>query len=530
MRVQSSQQALEYIMRKTIRGVLTTAIGLAAIVLLSGCPGQTAIDTIIAGGTGDFMRLADQASVTVISPQSDLAIAGGSPVEVNWRAVVTTAFSVVDVFLDVDTDPDNGNEIVVFSNLPVTETSALVDTLLLDAGTYRVGVLIRQVGQIVASGYASGRIIINQAPRLYFTSPRNNFTYDRTLRINPSFDVAWTLGDPDSTLTTQIYLDPDDSPNGNEILLQTSSSQTGGSFTFDLPTINFAPGTYRILALVSDGVDEFSYYAPTSIRLRSRLAGYIDLRDLHLPSSPVQGAIFEGFNPRDNAGSFVCSAEDIDGDGFKEVFIAAQFGKPRYIVSTQRTGVGEGYLIYGRSRRFSGVNNLNSTGTLFRGEIYGGVPEVPDPIRPSRGIASFATMADWDGDGVREFAFGIPFTDSVPSGFLEQAGYFRTGAVVVTAGSTLGNFSGQNFYRLGRFGTIPEPEWKAPDPEDLICLEGFRGPKAPSPPGGYGATFFYENWETQVRESYLGLRISTTEFGDYCGESVSVYPFYGGFV
>ncbi|GAF91037.1 unnamed protein product, partial [marine sediment metagenome] len=168
--------------------------------------------------------------------------------------------------------------------------------------------------------------------------------------------------------------------------------------------------------------------------------------------------------------------------------------------------------------------NLNSTGTLFRGEIYAGVPEVADPIRPSRGITSFTVLTDWDGDGVREFAFGIPFTDSLPSAFLEQTGYFRSGAVVIAAGSSLAGFAGQNVYYLGDFGTVdvPGPDCD-PCPLPECCIYGFEGPKAPS------AFWFNEEHALTVTPARLGCRISTTGFADQCGQTVSAYPFYGGF-
>ena len=101
--------------------------------------------------------------------------------------------------------------------------------------------------------------------------------------------------------------------------------------------------------------------------------------------------------------------------------------------------------------------------------MYQGPPETVDPIRPGRGITSFAVLSDWDRDGVREMAFGVPFVDSVSiGGFLRSAsgsdqapldadGYFRSGAVVIAAGSTLRpdlGFPGGNVFNLSEFGTI----------------------------------------------------------------------------
>lgn len=532
------------------RGYLRTALFSSALLataatLVGGCPLQTPAE-FIAGGTGDQAQLATTASVTVFSPVSDLALAGGTPVEVAWRAIATTRIATIDLIVDVDQDPENGNELFVATNLPLSQTSQVIDTSRLDAADYFLGVLIRQLGDVAAFAYAPGRITINQAPRLFFTSPRDNFAFDRTSATTPRFNVAWTVTDPDSVVSVRILLDPDSNPNGNEILLRESNSQTGDAFTFDLPTSNFDPGTYRLLALVSDGVDTFPFYAPGSIVLRSRLAGVVDLRNMHLPDGGVHGAVFEGFNPRDNAGSLIKSIGDIDNDGFGDFIVDAQFGKPQYIKNVERNGIGEAYLVYGRRDRFTGLINFNSTGTLFRGEVYGGPPEQTDPIRPSRGITAVTLLSDWDGDGVRELAFGIPFTDSESIGQffgsfsttiaapLDPNGYFRTGGVVVAAGSSLRpdiGFPGRNVFNLAEFGTlshVPLSCLRPPADNECPCVEGFYGPKAPF--YSFGATWFHQHWadingapnDGSVR---LGCRFSSLDIGDNFGEWISTYDF-----
>lgn len=527
---------------------LATLVGLGATFVAGGCiPGTGVPLEFIAGSTGDAAVVGDTASVIVLSPVSDLSIAGGTPVEVNWRAVATTRNAVIDVFFDVDLNPNNGNEVIGASNLPLADSSTLLDTTRLPAGDYFIGVRLEEVGVIAAFNYAPGRITVNQRPLLFFSSPRDNFTFDRTEKLNPRFDVAWELDDPDSIVTVQIFLDPDQSPNGNEILLRESNSQTGDSFTFDLPTAAFAPGTYRLLAIVSDGVDAFPFYAPGAIVLRSRLAGPIDLRDLALPSGPVPGVIFEGFNPRDNLGSFVATATDVDGDGFGDLVMLAQFAKPQFqVTASQGTGVGEAYLVYGRAQRFTGAVSVNSVGTLFRGEIYAGIPEVPDPIRPSRGISSFAVMSDWDGDGVREFAFGLPFTDSLEVGNLgtgtdaeiiaplDVAGYFRTGGVVVAAGSSLRpdlGFPGRNVFNLAEFGTLQHqpPTCLLFGNPPCPCPEGFFGPKAPTATGGVSSFNLHyvpgADGPANLGAVRLGCRFSSNDFGDQFGETISAGEF-----
>jgi len=523
-------------MRDALRGVLAALAGLTIAVQLGGCPTDVPPLEFVAGGTGEATILRDEPMVEVLTPVSNLSITGGTQVEVNWRAFASSRISVINVIIDEDGDPDNGNEITAYSGLPLTQTTALVDTTQLTQGTYRIGVVLEEISEIVAYDYARGWITIDQRPQLYFTSPRDNFAYDRAERITPRFNVAWEMNDPDSVNTVDIFLDPDDVANGNEILLYRSNSQDGDNFSFDFPTAAFEAGTYRLLAQVSDGENSFPFYGPGAIVLRSRMAGFKDLRNMDLPDSGVSGAVFEGFNPRDNAGRFLSSIGDIDGDGFDDFLVLSQFGKPRYIINIQRTGVGEAYLWYGRSQRFRGVINLNSTGVLARGDIFGGVPEQHDPIRPSRGITSCTALADWDGDGVRELAFGLPFTDSrvvtlvigSPGEFklevtpMDNDGCFRTGAVVIAAGGSLRpslNFPGGHVFNLAAFGQV---DWS--DDQDPECVETFFGPNSPvgfpnrHRPGSVG-----DNEET----AQLGCRIITHDVGDQCGEMVSVYPTNG---
>ena len=519
--------------KRTCWAALVVAAG---AFVAGGCPQQPPLE-FVAGGTGQTTRLSAVASVRVFSPAEDLSLRAGTPIDVNWQAVATTTFASVDVIFDRDQDPTNGNEIVAADNLPLTETSALLDTSDLEAGQVFVGVLLFERNELSTFAYAPGSLNVNQRTQFFFTSPRDIFEFDRSRRVTPRFDVAWEMLDPDSTVTVRVYLDPDQTPNGNELLLRESTNQTGDSFSFSISTALLEPGVYRILALVDDGVDQTAFYAPAQIRIRARLSDFIDLRELDNPQSTLRGAIFEGFNPRDNAGSFVSSAGDLDGDGFDDFLIVAQFGKPQYQINTERTGVGEAYLIYGRARDFTGRINLNSTGTLFRGEVFGGPPEVLAPVRPSRGITSFALLSDWDNDGLPEMAFGVPFTDSAPVGQissevgapLDPVGYFRTGAVVVASSVCLRpdlGFPGRNIFNLAEFGTlahVPLEPLTFP-----FCVEGITSNKAASAPGS--GSFFHRHLvgvtgapnEGSVR---LGCRLSSDEFGDQFGETVSAGDF-----
>jgi hypothetical protein len=525
-------------MNKALRGIGIGLLAAGALLLSGGCPGSGQDVEFVSGGGSDAGRLVTNPTVQVFTPASDLSIQGGTQVELNWLAQPSSRFASVTLIIDPDTEPENGNETIVASNLAVDQTRRLINTTSLLQGSYNLGVLLFQLDELVASAYAPGQITIDQRPSLVFSSPLDNFDFDRTEAINPSFTVAWEVTDPDSTNDVTIFLDPDESPNGNEIVLYRSTAQDADSFTFDLPTSAFEAGTYRLLAVVSDGQNATAFYVPGSIRLRARLAGFVDLRDIGLPESSVSGAIFEGFNPRDNAGSFVSECGDIDGDGFDEFMIVSQFGKPRLSTNIQRTGIGEAYLIWGRQNRFRGVNNLNSTGTLFRGDIFTGVPEAPDAIRPTRGITSFTVLSDWDGGGVRELAFGVPFTDSiiannfvtnVTEGIgIDNDGAFRTGGVVIGNGESLRpslGFPGGFVYNLAGYGQVE----RGTDSLTAPCPEGFYGPNSPPAPGG--ATYYYRHFipsgPTDLELNQPGARILTHDFGDQTGETIASYPFTG---
>lgn len=542
-------------MRDVVLAVKPVIVAGVLAALLGGCPNQAPYD-YVTGSQGNVAQIGTP-QVEVLTPASNLSLRGGSQVDVNWRAQAGNSFATVDVFIDQDRVVDNGNELFAYRDLPLDETSALVDTTSLRQGTYFIGVRVRQTGVRVASGYAPGSITIDQRPVLYFEetqrsfndpnifSARDNVKFDRSQRIVVTFDVAWQLIDPDTPNSqVTINLDPDGTPNGNEIELYATSLPAQAAaqaltppvnlfqFSFDVATYTLEAGTYKILALVSDPAtgQTSSFYAPGSIQLRGRLAGWVDLRDLDQATADVKGAVFEGVNPHDNAGSFVSDAADLDGDGFGDFIMMSQFAKPAYQANVQRTGSGEAYLIYGRQQRFSGVNNLNSTAVLFRAEIFLGPAEVEDPVRPSRGITSFTVLSDWDGDGVREFAFGIPFVDSdvrdIPGlsitgtgRYDDNLGAFRTGAVVIAAGSTLRptlGFAGRNIYNLAAYGQRNRgPVTEAP------CAEGFYGPN------GYAGPFWrhVQPAGTDNRElDQLGCRIFTNDFGDQCGETISAYP------
>ncbi len=96
----------------------------------------------------------------------------------------------------------------------------------------------------------------NTPPTFTFTTP----TQDVSREVGDSITIAWTFADPDSNASATLYLDQDENfGNGNERVILPIVFEDTGVTSFVLNTSALAPplnpGTYRIVAQVSDGAN-----------------------------------------------------------------------------------------------------------------------------------------------------------------------------------------------------------------------------------------------------------------------------------
>ncbi len=185
-----------------------------------------------------------------------------------------------------------------------------------------------------------------------------------------------------------------------------------------------------------------------------------------------KGAVFRGHNIGDNLGNAMVVGDDYDGDGLREIVLAARFGKP-WAMSQGGRGAGEAYMLYGTGgQRFLGDHDINSIGSaalpgvLFSGiapnpnqpntpEGYSGtavtytVDGQPAPPYATEGLAGVALIPDQDNDGKRELVFTFPWCNSyrlsyqvadgthpapLPAlGRLENNGHFLRGGLVIVS-------------------------------------------------------------------------------------------------
>ena len=318
------------------------------------------------------------------------------------------------------------------TNTYVFNTNSLASKgLLLDQfGSFVLGVRVSGRAGEQAQAYAPGVVIVDgQAPEVQWVNPTSDALVNR--------DTPWTIQfrtRDNSPHTADVLLDPDANPNnGNEFQLvgDLSLAKPADSSALILRTVSASlaavpPGTYNYVVRVSDGIPPEASTQGTNpggglvrIAVTNRLIGEFDLNNL-VDSS--RGAILQGFNFNDLAGSSMAAVPDIDGDGDDELIVVSRFGKP-YVIERDGVGFGEAYLIYGnRQARLRGIQRLNSVGLgNVPGLVFAGIRN-PLNQRWTRGLSDVTVIPDMDGDSLPngqplpELVFSFPRVESINLG------------------------------------------------------------------------------------------------------------------
>ena len=382
------------------------------------------------GGAGDDDGGggASSASVTLDEPAGDLAVRPGTPVNVEFAiydsqgALVSVEFVLVRDD-DADYQPDGSPVLAETLSFQAGNNTYSFDTtktvsLLLNNGFARllVGIRYKTVDGQTKFAYASGSLRIDcQEPTGQWIAP----TQDLLLSCSTQLDISLSTTD-NRPVTVKVLLDPDQTPvNGNEWTLISNTELPAGTNVPLNSTVNlqaFPAGNYYYYVTVSDGIEPpFSFYAQTQGTLRrlgltDRLIGDFALDQL---TNSDKGAILQGFNFNDLAGSSMATVPDLNGDGNDELIIVSRFGKP-YFIETDGVGFGEAYMIYGESGRLSGIQKLNAVGKP--GNISGLVfPGIRNPLNQkwTEGLSDVTVIDDMDGDDLAEIVFSFPRVESV---------------------------------------------------------------------------------------------------------------------
>lgn len=215
--------------------------------------------------------------LTFLWPGTNITIQDGTSVFVQYRVQDSTDTVRVSLLVDPDANPSNGNEIVLATGIqatpPIFNGVFEWNTTGFPPATYFVrGTADDQVNAVVRAS-AIGTVTIlprpgdppgggggggggtppNEVPQIFVSTPSQPLQIDAGAQVR----VDFTFIDRDNDKTVTFFADPDAADeNGNETMIfgpQIYTSPTGtDSFIWD--TTGIAPGTYRVVGEIDDGV------------------------------------------------------------------------------------------------------------------------------------------------------------------------------------------------------------------------------------------------------------------------------------
>lgn len=212
------------------------------------------------GTTTDYasgrMTLASSTAVTVLSPLSNVTVAAGVVVPIQFHAGEAVNDFSYTVFYDADGAFD-GDEITIESGTSVDTPTIEVgfDTTGLAPGTYFVGVTVKSVAGGTSTAYATGNIIITTGAYVQILSPLGG----TVAVVGTLVEVTFAAHDPsDSSAMVRLFYDSDGVPNtGDDITIANVLAGSGGTIW---NTASVPPGTYFVGAqLLSTSPSLFSY-------------------------------------------------------------------------------------------------------------------------------------------------------------------------------------------------------------------------------------------------------------------------------
>lgn len=392
------------------------------------------------------------AHISFTAPLTPLGVKPGDKVAVRFSVALDPDANIAAVDLlvardrDADRKPD-GDPVYVQDitelvapgdNAFLLLTQVLADLGLLQNGFGRflVGIAVHTDAGHTTEAYASGTITIDAVrPTMTgFRAGRDGLHADQEDHLIVNTTAVWVIAMEtydNGPHRIKVLLDPDKVPlSGNEVEVL-DQLVNPGSQQFVIYPRDIAPGNYFYYFTIFDEVaPSFAGYATNSstgahfrLGITARLVGDFNFNwlDPDIPgeykngTGPSMGAILQGFNFNDLAGSSMCSVPDVNGDALPELLVAARFGKP-YVESAQGIGFGEAYLFYGQTDRLRDKFQLNSAGLESAGYPTLAFPGIRAPKDKTwtYGLADIAAIPDMDGDGYPELVFCFPRVESVP--------------------------------------------------------------------------------------------------------------------
>ncbi|NOS99963.1 MAG: hypothetical protein HOP29_04990 [Phycisphaerales bacterium] len=324
---------------------------------------------------------------------------------------------LVRVFYDFQDEEDVEEDVTIATITDPTVSSTDFDTAGLAPGVYAVGASVFDgLNNIVETSDAAAVLINVVGPggtELAVSAPGTN----RQVAQGTEVDIDWSTNVPAGTNRTfRVFAracttcNSSDAGTGADIVIANNLPLNVRSATWDT---SGRLGNFLLFVdmRLPEVVNPIQARAPGVVRV-SILAPQFWVGSIGRGAASIRsGERFQGVNFQDNAGTFVNTVGDYNGDGQDEFIIGSRFGKP-FFQNPDGIGIGEAYMIFGGDRR-NQTRNLNTVALAdLHGVTFTGPRTRSAAQSASDGLSAVRLIPDQDGDGLAELAFGFPFIDS----------------------------------------------------------------------------------------------------------------------
>ena len=178
--------------------------------------------------------------------------------------VVTVAF-----YYDTNNSGLDGNTISGACAIAAegTNSTCTWNTTSVTPGSYYI-YGITSDGMTQVNAYSSGTVTINSRPTLSVSQPDG--TSD-TIAQDASYNIAYSLSDPDNVVTAAFYYDTNNSGLDGTTITGACATAVEGTTTCSWDTTGITPGLYYVYGKTNDGTNpQVSAYSPGQITINSR--------------------------------------------------------------------------------------------------------------------------------------------------------------------------------------------------------------------------------------------------------------------